>query len=58
MGRRSQPALSISRGPWLEKEFKEASAREGLRDLQRQLTHEEVLIATGYLKKLIESRPK
>jgi len=38
--------------------LEEASARVQLNELRRQLTHEEVLIATDYLKKLIASRPK
>lgn len=38
--------------------LEQASARVRLNELRRQLTHEEVLIVTDYLEKLIASRPK
>ena len=41
-----------------EQVFIEASARTRFNELRRQLTHEEILIATEYLEKLIASRPK
>jgi hypothetical protein len=40
-----------------EREYKELVACGNLKSLVRELNHEEVLIATEYIKKLIESRP-